>query len=208
MGATTQCSKRPALPSRSGVDNPFICSHLKNHLWKRFPLAVTDDVHASPSRPGAGLVHLPLATDPAIFAPGPACPHGRDLPLSDAAVFRIEMLFRRQLGARGPTRRPLPARPPPFRLVARAAWRTALGSGQEVRNIGLGAELNLGSVEIEMLRELAQTESMTIVGEATWTELIPPPATGHSVDYYAGLAQIYRQGLPYLNPTSLLRPTA
>ncbi len=192
------------------VDNPFhLLSSQKNHLWKRFPLAVTDDWFMPHLRDlGTWPVHLPLATDPAIFAPGPACPHGRDLlfvgrsrfPDRDA-FFAASSVPEAQLQA---------ARRLPGRQAHFGWWREQLGGqlwpGQEVRNIGLGAELASEAWRIETLRELAQTESMTIVGEAAWTKLIPAVRHRPHVDYYAGLAQIYRQASFCLNLTSLLLP--
>ncbi len=192
------------------VDNPFhVLSFQKNQLWKRLILAVTDDWFVPLLRElGARPVHLPLATDPEVFAPSAICPHGRDLLFVGRSRFPDRDAF---FAASAVPEALLQAA---HRLPGRRAhfgwWREQLGGplwpGQTVRNMGLGAELASAAWRVENLRALAQTEDLTIVGDTAWAGLVPAARLHPPVDYYAGLARAYRQASFCLNLTSLLLP--
>ncbi len=192
------------------VDNPFhLLSAQKNRLWKKLLLAVTDDWFMAPLRElGARAIHLPLATDSDIFPPGPPCPHGRDLLFVGRNRFPDRDAFFAASAA--PEALLQTARRLPGRQAHFGWWREQLGGslwpGPNVRNIGLGAELTSEAWRVGVLRELAQTEDLTIVGDAAWAELVPAARLRPPVDYYAGLAQAYRQASFCLNLTSLLLP--
>lgn len=192
------------------VDNPFhVLSFQKNQLWKRLMLAVTDDWFVPPLHElGARVIHLPLATDPEVFGPSAICPHGRDLLFVGRSRFPDRDAFFAASSA------PATLLQAARRLSGRQAhfgwWRDQLSGqlwpGQEVRNMGLGAELASAAWRIENLRTLSKTDELTIVGDTAWAELVPAARLHPPVDYYAGLAEAYRQASFCLNLTSLLLP--
>lgn len=192
------------------VDNPFhLLSAQKNRLWQRLALAVTDDWFLDPLRAlGAAPIHLPLGTDREIFSPDAVCPNGRDLLFVGRGRFPDRDAF---FGASTvPAALLQTARRLPGRQAHFGWWHNQLGGqlwpGATVRNTGLGAELASEAWRTGTLRALARTEDLTIVGDAAWTDLIPTARCRPPVDYYAGLAQNYRQASFTLNLTSLLLP--
>ncbi|NCD24993.1 MAG: glycosyl transferase family 1 [Deltaproteobacteria bacterium] len=192
------------------VDNPFhLLSSQKNHLWKKLPLAVTDEWFVPPLRQlGARPVHLPLATDPDLFAPGPVCPNGRDLLFVGRSRFPDRDAFFAASSVSDTLL--LAAKSLPGRQAHFGWWHDKRGGqpwpGADVRNTGLGAELASERWRIEILRALSHTETLTIVGDAAWTKLVPAARHLPPVDYYAGLAQTHARASFCLNLTSLLLP--
>lgn len=193
------------------VDNPLhLLSRQKNRLWLRLPLYVTDNWFIGPLQTlGANPRHLPLATSRQYFPTGPPCPQGQDLLFVGRASFPDRDRF-------------FAASRPPDSLAARAArlpgrtahfgwWHEhlpdiALWPGNEVRVLGLGAELASSRWRADCLQALARRVSLTVIGDQAWSELVPQARHLPPVDYYHGLTRCYASASFTLNLTSLLLP--
>ena len=193
------------------VDNPLhLLTGQKNQLWKKLPLFVTDDWFVPPLRAmGADARHLPLAGSARFFAPGPPCPAGADLTFVGRSAFPNKDRF--FAACRVPQELAEDAR----RLSGRQAhfgwWSSrlpghALWPGNEVRVIGLGAETASARWRQECLAILATQVDLTVVGDDAWSRLLPGARLLPPVDYYSGLAEVYRRASFSLNLTSLLLP--
>lgn len=193
------------------VDNPFhLLTRQKNRLWQQAALFVTDQWFIEPlTALGAEAHYLPLAVDPEIFAQAETCPAGEDVcfvgrssfPQRDrffAAGVVPDMLLREAETLAG-------------RQAHFGWWGEKLGGpplwpGNEVRSVGLGAERASSAWRTRCLRHLADQAQLTIVGDNDWREHVPAARLLPPVDYYTGLAPIYRQASFSLNLTSLLLP--
>jgi hypothetical protein len=193
------------------VDNPLhLLTGQKNHLWKQQPTFVTDDWFVEPLRAlGAAAMHLPLAASRRFFAPGDPCPAGDDLTFVGRSAFpdrdrffaacRIPQELANEAGR-------LPGREAHFGWWSKRLPDHALWPGNEVRLIGLGAETASAAWRQSCLSSLARQTRLTVVGDDAWHNLLPDTRLLPPVDYYAGLAEIYRQASFSLNLTSLLLP--
>lgn len=193
------------------VDNPLhLLTDQKNQMWKRLPLLVTDDWFVKPLRAlGADARHLPLAASPRFFGPGPSCPAGQDLSFVGRSAFpdrdrffaacRVPQdLAREAHGLRG-------------RQAHFGWWRDRLPAltlwpGNEVRILGLGAETASAAWRQRCLAALSEAVALTVIGDERWRTLVPRARLLPPVDYYRGLAKIYREASFSLNLTSLLLP--
>lgn len=193
------------------VDNPLhLLTGQKNPLWKKLPLFVTDDWFVGPLRAlGADARHLPLASSPRFFAPGPPCPSGADLTFVGRSAFPDRDRF--FAACRVPRQLAEDARRLPGREAHFGWWSSrlpdhALWPGNEVRTLGLGAEMASAKWRQDCLAALAAKVEVTVVGDDAWRGLLPNVRILPPVDYYAGLAGVYRRASFSLNLTSLLLP--
>lgn len=193
------------------VDNPFhLLTGQKNQLWKRLPLFVTDDWFIGPLRSlGADARHLPLAVSPKFFAPGAACPSGRDLTFVGRSSFpdrdrffaacRIPESLIREAGE-------LSGRQAHFGWWRDRLPDVPLWPGNDVRALGLGAETASAAWRRNCLTALNAATDLTVIGDDAWRSLVPGVRLLPPVDYYAGLADACRRASFTLNLTSLLLP--
>lgn len=193
------------------VDNPFhLLTGQKNLLWKRLPLFVTDDWFIGPLRSlGADARHLPLAVSPKFFAPGAACPSGRDLTFVGRSSFPDRDRF--FAACRIPESLIREAEDLPGRQAHFGWWRDKLPNiplwpGNDVRALGLGAETASAAWRRNCLTALAAATDLTVIGDDAWRSLVPGVRLLPPVDYYAGLADACRRASFTLNLTSLLLP--
>ncbi|GAB6110868.1 hypothetical protein JCM14713_06260 [Desulfomicrobium salsuginis] len=193
------------------VDNPFhLLTGQKNLLWKRLPLFVTDDWFARPLRSmGAEARHLPLAGSPKFFAPGAACPAGRDLTFVGRSSFPDRDRF--FAACRIPQSLADEAGTLPGRQAHFGWWRDRLPDiplwpGNDVRVLGLGAETASAAWRMSCLAALNAATDLTVIGDDAWRSLVPGVRLLPPVDYYAGLADACRRASFTLNLTSLLLP--
>jgi spore maturation protein CgeB len=193
------------------VDNPLhLLSNQKNRLWQKLPLFVTDDWFVPPLRAmGADARHLPLAASARFFAPGPPCPAGADLVFVGRSAFPDKDRF--FAACRVPQElaeeaAKLPGREAHFGWWSKRLQGHLLWPGSDVRIIGLGTETASARWRQECLRALADQTDLTVVGDAAWQTLLPGVKLLPPVDYYAGLADVYRRASFSLNLTSLLLP--
>ncbi|HCU69222.1 MAG TPA: glycosyl transferase family 1 [Desulfomicrobium sp.] len=193
------------------VDNPFhLLTGQKNLLWKRLPLFVTDDWFIGPLRSlGADARHLPLAVSPKFFAPGAACPSGRDLTFVGRSSFPDRDRF--FAACRIPESLIREAEDLPGRQAHFGWWRDKLPDiplwpGNDVRALGLGAETASAAWRRNCLTALAAATDLTVIGDDAWRSLVPGVRLLPPVDYYAGLADACRRASFTLNLTSLLLP--
>jgi len=193
------------------VDNPLhLLTGQKHLLWKNLPLFVTDDWFVPPLRVmGADARHLPLAASARFFAPGSPCPTGADLTFVGRSAFPDRDHFfaacrvPQELAEEAAR---LPGRKAHFGWWSRQLPELALWPGNEVRIIGLGAETASARWRQGCLRALAAKVDLTVVGDDAWQGLLPGARFLPPVDYYAGLAEVYRLASFSLNLTSLLLP--
>ncbi len=193
------------------VDNPFhLLTGQKNQLWKNLPLFVTDDWFVEPLRAmGADARHLPLAASTRFFAPKSPCPAGADLTFVGRSAFPDRNRF--FAASRVPPElvaeaERLPGREAHFGWWSRRFADHALWPGNAVRAIGLGAETASARWRQTCLAVLLQHADLTVVGDDVWRDLLPGVRLLPPVDYYAGLAGVYRRASFSLNLTSLLLP--
>ena len=193
------------------VDNPLhLLTGQKNQLWKKLPLFITDDWFVAPLRAmGADARHLPLAASGRFFAPGPPCPAGSDLTFVGRSAFPDRDRF--FAACRVPQEPAEEARAMPGREAHFGWWswrlpELALWPGNEVRIIGLGAETASAKWRQDCLGALSKQVDLTVVGDHAWSTLLPGVRLLPPVDYYSGLATVYRQASFSLNLTSLLLP--
>lgn len=195
------------------VDNPLhLLTNQKNQLWKRLPLFMTDDWFVPVLRAlGSDARHLPLATSPHYFAPNAICPDAQDVSFVGRSSFpdrdrffaacRIpEALAREAEGLTG--------RAAHFGWWRKRLPEVPLWPGNAVRLLGLGAETASAAWRQRCLQALAEATALTIVGDEAWHGLVPAARVMPPVDYYAGLARVYRTASFSLNLTSLLLPQA
>lgn len=193
------------------VDNPLhLLTNQKNQLWKNLPLFVTDDWFVEPLRAlGADARHLPLAASMRFFPPGTPCPTGEDLTFVGRSAFPDRDRFfaacrvPRELAAKAAR---LPGREAHFGWWSAQLPDHALWPGNEVRVLGLGAETASAAWRQDCLGALAGEVDLTVVGDEAWRVLLPGAKVRPPVDYYAGLADVYRRTSFSLNLTSLLLP--
>lgn len=193
------------------VDNPLhlLCGQ-KNRLWLRLPLYVTDSWFIEPLQSlGADPRHLPLATWLQFFPPGPPCPRGRELLFVGRASFPDRDRF--FAASRVPESLAKQAAVLSGRTAHFGWWREqlpdiALWPGNDVRVLGLGAELASTRWRSDCLQALARRVGLNVVGDQTWAGLVPQATHLPPVDYYHGLAQCYAASPFTLNLTSLLLP--
>ncbi len=193
------------------VDNPLhLLTGQKNQLWKRLPLHVTDEWFVQPLRAlGADARHLPLAASAHFFEPGTPCPADRDLTFVGRSTFPDRDRF--FAACRIPDGLAREAQALSGRQAHFGWWRDrlpnlALWPGNEVRILGLGAETASAAWRQGCLAALSETVDLTIVGDERWRSLVPKGNVLPPVDYYAGLAEVYRGASFSLNLTSLLLP--
>lgn len=212
------CGENQALLQAAGVpvavwcvDNPLhLLTNQKNQLWKNLPLFVTDDWFVEPLRAmGADARHLPLAASRRFFPPGGPCPAGVDLTFVGRSAFPDRDRF--FAACRVPRELAAEAARLPGREAHFGWWRSklpdhALWPGNEVRVLGLGAETASAAWRQACLAALAQETDLTIVGDEQWRTLLPGAKVLPPVDYYSGLADVYRRASFSLNLTSLLLP--
>lgn len=199
------------------VDNPFhLISGLRSPFWRRTALAVTDDWFMEPlARHGAQTVlHMPLATAPELFADnGPCAPEltgrmvfvgrsafpGRGAFFAGCKVPRWQTEAAEMLMAEG-------GRPDyAWWLERLEIW--PLWPDPGARAVGLGAENAGRERRMACLQAAAQDLALTIHGDEGWRAGLPRGTELRGpVDYYAGLAGIYRSAAWTLNVTSLLLP--
>lgn len=204
------------------VDTPWhILSGFKTPVWKQAHLFVTDHTFI-PAIEAAGartVTHLPLATDPTLFAHEKTQTHdtAADITaLHDRVVFvgRSEFPHRSKYFS-GIT--------PPDALLEEAKQMLQRGERPDYhwwaeqehtrtfwpdtpRNIGAGAEAITRHWRARCLLH-AIPYHLTVFGDAGWQQLVPqlddlrPP-----VDYYTSLAPIYRHASVSLNCTGMLLP--
>lgn len=195
------------------VDNPLhLLTNQKNLLWKRLPLFMTDDWFVPVLRDlGSDARHLPLATSSHYFAPDAACPDGKDVSFVGRSSFPDRDRF--FAACHIPEALACEA----AGLTGRAAhfgwWRKRLPDvplwpGNAVRLLGLGAETASAAWRQQCLQAMAEVTELTIVGDEAWRDLVPTARVIPPVDYYTGLAKIYRGASFSLNVTSLLLPQA
>lgn len=193
------------------VDNPLhLLTNQKNTLWKTLPLFVTDDWFVPVLQSlGSDARHLPLATSEAFFGPRGICPGNRDLTFVGRSSFPDRDRF--FAASRVPDDLTRAAQ----RLSGRQAhfgwWRERLPDvplwpGNAVRTLGLGAEIVSVAWRRNCLTALARDTDLTVVGDEAWRDLVPGARLAPPVDYYSGLAAIYRAASFSLNLTSLLLP--
>lgn len=192
------------------VDNPFhLLSAQKNLLWKRLPIFVTDDWFLEPlAALGVRASHLPLGVSPEFFAPAQNCPTGNDVAFVGRSRFPDRDRFFAACSV------PADIQAEALAQEGRSAhfgwWQQRLGHsawpGNDVRRIGFGAEKTSESWRTRVLQHLATTNSLHIVGDSDWATLVPAATLCRPVDYYSGLANVYRQASFSLNLTSLLLP--
>ena len=75
-----------------------------------------------------------------------------------------------------------------------------------MRTAGLGAEKCSENWRQHCLATIAAQTGTTIHGDSEWSRLVPQAQLHSPVDYYSGLAKIYREASFSLNLTSLLLP--
>ncbi len=193
------------------VDNPLhLLTGQKNQLWKKAPVFVTDDWFVEPLRAmGADIRHLPLAASADFFAPGTPCPAGEDLTFVGRSAFpdrdRFFAACRLPQGLAEEAAR-LSGRETHFGWWRRRLPELGLWPGSEVRTIGLGAETASAAWRQNCLAALSQKVDLTVIGDDAWRTLLPGVTILPPVDYYSGLAEVYRRASFCLNLTSLLLP--
>jgi spore maturation protein CgeB len=197
------------------VDNPFhLISKLRAPFWKRTPLFVTD-ARFIPllEKHGASFVyHLPLATDPVVFAgtePEPGLSGriafaGRSEFPDKAGFFAGQEIPEELLAeARDMLGR---GKRPDYAYWLERLELESLWPGTGSRRAGLAAEECARMQRAMALSEAAKLP-LTVFGDENWQGLVPeihdlrPP-----VDYYTALPGIYAGASLTLNVTSLLLP--
>lgn len=199
------------------VDNPFhLISGLRSPFWRQTHLAVTDAWFINPlAKHGAQSVfHMPLATSPAIFA-------GATANIPDLAK-RMAFVGRSAFPGRGSffaaCKVPQWQAEAAEMLVAEGgrpdyAWWLErldiwpLWPDLDARRVGLGAENAGRERRFACVQAAASELPLTIYGDEGWRDALPPEAELRApVDYYNGLAGVYRSAAWTLNVTSLLLP--
>ncbi len=198
------------------VDNPFhLLSALKTPYWTQARLLVTDRWFEAPLR-GLGAAHvrhLPLGLDPAFAAPGPPPPQARDL--AGRFLFVGRSAFPDRDAFFAGARLPEGALGQAAALLAAGErphfgwWLERLGiarpwPGNAVRAAGLGAD-QCGLAWRGQC--LAAAPELVVVGDAGWRGLLPGADLRPPVDYYGGLAGLYREAACCLNLSNLLLPS-
>ena len=199
------------------VDNPFhLISGLRSPFWRRTHLAVTDDWFIKPlQRHGAESVfHLPLATSPEVFGGA----------LADAPQLAGRMVFVGRSAFPGRGSFFAACKVPQWQAEAAemllaeggrpdyAWWLERLGTwplwpDPSARRVGLGAENAGRERRFACVQSAAADLALTIYGDDGWREALPAEADLRApVDYYDGLAGVYRSAAWVLNVTSLLLP--
>jgi hypothetical protein len=193
------------------VDNPLhLLTGQKNRMWRSLPLFVTDDWFVEPLRAlDADARHLPLATSAAFFGPDAPCPGGRDVTFAGRSAFPDRDRF--FAACRVPEDLAQEADALRGRQAHFGWWRDRLPDvplwpGNAVRDLGLGAERASAAWRRRCLTALSVATELTIIGDDAWRPLVPRARLLPPVDYYAGLADAYRQASFTLNLTSLLLP--
>lgn len=200
------------------VDNPFhLLSAMQGRFWTRVPLFVTDRWFVEPLRRlGAECVeHLPLAADPAFAAPGPLPASATGL--EDRLVFVGRSAFPDQEAFFAGCRVPADALGEALALLDAGLrpdfgwWLARLGierpwPGRKVREAGCGADRCGALWRARCLA--AALPGLTVFGDAGWRDLLPAGADLRPpLDYYGGLAAVYRQAACCLNLTGMLLPS-
>ncbi len=195
------------------VDNPFhLLSQQKSELWKTCELLVTDKWFVPRLRHlGAKAWHLPLATDPNIFAPAP------DLPQQDGIYFVGSSSFpKKNKFFAGCTLNP--GLEQEARQMMRTGnrpdldwWLKKEGEPPEWFNAnwrqrGFAAESMSLAWRRYVLATLSEQETPHIYGDKEWKQLVPKANLRAGVDYYAALPKLYATAEFSLNLTSLQLP--
>lgn len=199
------------------VDNPFhLLTRIKSLFWTQALLLVTDRWFVEPLRRlGAEqVVHLPLAADPGFSGEGPLPAQAQGL--EDRLVFVGRSAFPDKddffAGARCAPENLAQA----GSLLAQGTrphfgwWLKRLGidkpwPGNLVRAAGLGADQS-GLAWRTLCLRLAGP-ALTVFGDPGWERLLPGADLRPPVDYYGGLAAVYRHAACALNVTGLLLPS-
>ena len=200
------------------VDNPFhLLTGLKSSFWKEVWLMVTDPWFIEPLRQHGArrVLYLPLAACPEVFQPSSSS-HEHDLKGRLVFVGRSE--FPRKEGFFSACKLPHPVwedakkmldqgRRPDFSWWQKRLGNDSLWPGQQVRQVGFGAEQSSRAWRTLCLKEAAKHLPLTVFGDSNWSNLLPESAEiWGEVDYYGPLAGIYGQAEYTLNTTSLLLP--
>jgi hypothetical protein len=199
------------------VDNPFhLLTGVKTAAWRHAKLFVTDHTFIGPlGKSGARWVrHLPLAASPELFAtPGPLPDNARDL--ADRLVFvgRSEFPKKQQYFAGLTPDAALMdeagamlehGRRPDFHWW-RARVTAPLWPGNEVRRVGIGAEVAGRAWRTRCLGEAGP--QAVIFGDDAWKHT--PGITAEVrpvIDYYTALPSVYRAAGAILNVTGMQLP--
>ncbi|WP_319540977.1 glycosyltransferase [uncultured Pseudodesulfovibrio sp.] len=196
------------------VDNPFnVLPGVKSVFWKDAKLFVTDHTFIGPlTETGAKWVkHLPLAASPKHFSEaGKLPPHGHDLEDKLVFVGRSEFPAREKFFARATVPASLREEVSETTGATRFDyhwWRAQqpevpLWPGNDVRNIGAGAELAGRNWKFTCLESASP---VTVFGDDGWKE-IENADVRPQVDYYAHLPAIYRAAAATLNVTGMQLP--
>ena len=199
------------------VDNPFhLLTRIKSRFWTQALILVTDHWFVEPlKRLGAEQVlHLPLAADPGFSGDGPLPAQARGL--EDRLVFVGRSVFPDRDGFFAGARSAPENLALAGTLLAQGTrphfgwWLKRLGidrpwPGNVVRAAGLGADQSGLAWRTLCLR--AAGPALTVIGDPGWQELLPGADLRPPVDYYGGLAAVYRHAACSLNITGMLLPS-
>lgn len=199
------------------VDNPFhLLTRIKARYWTQALLLVTDRWFVEPlKRLGAEqTLHLPLAADPAFSGQGTL--PGQALGLEDRLVFVGRSAFPDKDGFFAGARMAGEDLAAAGAVLAQGQrphfgwWLERLGverpwPGNAVRAAGLGADQSGLAWRTLCLRMAGP--ALTLFGDQGWKRLLPGADLRPPVDYYGGLAAVYRQAACSLNVTGLLLPS-
>lgn len=200
------------------VDNPWHqLSALRLPWWREADLFVTDASFIEPlRRHGAASVHhLPLgawmpeggeaapeALSPIVFVGRSAFPHRERFFSGCRVPPQLQAEAEKRLTDPGIDASALPhVQWWEERLGGRESW-----PGNTIRQAGLGAE-RCSTLRRRLWLESAHGIGLTVFGDDAWRDALPPGTDVRPpVDYYHGLADIYRHAPYSLNITSLLLP--
>ncbi len=196
------------------VDNPFnLLPGVKSGFWKDAKLFVTDHTFIGPlMETGAKWVkHLPLAASPKLFAESGELPdHGQGLEENLVFVGRSEFPAKKKFFAHAAIPAEALNNHYDDKITSRHDfhwWREQmtikhLWPGNDVRNIGAGAELSGYNWKLDCLKKAGP---ITIFGDDGWKELENADVRPF-VDYYAHLPAIYRTAATILNVNGMQLP--
>lgn len=199
------------------VDNPFnLLPAVKSAYWKDARLFVTDHTFIGPlvTEGAKWVTHLPLAACPELFqAEGSLLEYSHDLVTRLVFVGRSEFPKKKRFFAGlTPNHRILEEA---MQMLSRGErphfhwWqqyiRARLWPGNEVRHVGVGAEVVGYAWKVRCLA--AAGPEAIIFGDEKWGQIKDITAeTRPLLDYYADLPAVYRSAAVSLNVTGMQLP--